>query len=255
MRLQGKTALVTGISKGIGAAIAERLALEGVSVFGIARTPETGEQVVASIAASGGAIAFLRADVSREDAVRGAVAACLSRFGSLDVLVNNAAVQYEVALHETTYEQWRAMVDINLGGYFLTCKHAIPIMQRQGGGVIVNVSSVMGLAADPKLAVYCSTKGGILAMTRAIAVAYGRAGIRANSLCPGDVDTPFNRAYFNSFPDPAAARAVIEDQYPLGRIATPDEVARVAAFLASDDASFINGADIVVDGGVLAKIY
>ena len=179
----------------------------------------------------------------------------LARFGQVDILVNNAAVQYEIALHETTYEQWRTMIDINLGGYFLTCKHTIPIMAQAGGGAIINMSSVMGLVADPKLAVYCATKGGILAMTRAIAVAYGRQGIRANCICPGDVDTPLNQAYFNSFADPAAARTAIENEYPLGRIATPDEVARVCVFLASEDASFINGTQVVVDGGVLAKIY
>jgi NAD(P)-dependent dehydrogenase (short-subunit alcohol dehydrogenase family) len=105
--------------------------------------------------------------------VRDLVTACLAQFGRIDILVNNAAVQYEVALHETTYEQWRTMLDVNLGGYFLTCKHAIPAMLRGGGGSIVNMRSVMGLVADPKLAAYCATKGGILAMTRAIAVAYG----------------------------------------------------------------------------------
>ncbi len=255
MRLRGKTAIVTGTSKGIGAAIAERFALEGASVFGIDRIPATGNQGASGIASPGAEIAFHEADVSRESAVRGAVDACLARFGTVDVLVNNAAVQYEVPLHETTYEQWRTMIDINLGGYFLTCKHAIPIMQRARGGVIINISSVLGLVADPKLAVYCSTKGGILAMTRAIAIAYGHDGIRANCICPGDVDTPLNQAYFDSFSDPAAARAGIENEYPLGRIATPDEIARVAVFLASEDASFINGTHVVVDGGVLAKIY
>jgi NAD(P)-dependent dehydrogenase (short-subunit alcohol dehydrogenase family) len=128
-------------------------------------------------------------------------------------------------------------------------------MVARGGGSIVNMSSVMGLVADAKLAAYCATKGGILALTRAIAVAYGRQGIRANCICPGDVDTPLNQVYFNSYPDPAAARASIEEQYPVGRIAAPDEIARVAVFLASDDASFVTGSYLVADGGVLSKIY
>lgn len=255
MRLQGKVAIVTGHGSGIGQAIATRFANEGAAVLGVDWNRAAGEQVTSEIAQAGGTIVFHEADVSQESAVQGMIAACLERFGHLDVLVNNAAVQYEVALHETTPVQWQRMIDVNLGGVFLGCKYAIPAMIAQRGGVIINMSSVMGLVADPKLAVYCATKGGILAMTRAIAIAYGRQGIRATCICPGDVDTPLNQVYFNSYPDPAAARATIEEHYPLGRIATPDEIARVAVFLASDDATFITGTHVLVDGGVLSKIY
>lgn len=255
MRLQAKVAIVTGHGSGIGQAIAARFAAEGAAVLGVDWNRAAGEQVTREIAQAGGTIVFHEADVSQESAVQGMIAACLERFGRLDILVNNAAVQYEVALHETTPLQWQRMIDVNLGGVFLGCKYAIPAMIAQGGGVIINMSSVMGLVADPKLAVYCATKGGILAMTRAIAIAYGRQGIRATCICPGDVDTPLNQVYFNSYPDPAAARATIEEHYPLGRIATPDEIARVAVFLASDDATFITGTHVLVDGGVLSKIY
>lgn len=255
MRLQAKVAIVTGFGSGIGEAISKRFAVEGAAVLGVDWNHAAGERVASEIAQAGGTIAYHDADVSQESAIQGMMDACLGRFGRLDILVNNAAVQYEVALHETSMEQWQRMIDINLGGVFLGCKYAIPAMIAQGSGVIINMSSVMGLVADPKLAVYCATKGGILAMTRAIAIAYGRQGIRATCICPGDVDTPLNQVYFNSYPDPAAARAAIEEHYPLGRIATPDEIARVAAFLASDDATFITGTHVLVDGGVLSQIY
>lgn len=255
MRLQNKVAIVTGCGSGIGEAIAARFAKEGAAVVGVDWNRAAGERVAGEITSAGGSFLFHEADVSQERAVEEMVATCVKRLGRLDVLVNNAAVQHEVALHETSMEQWQRMIDVNLGGVFLGCKYALPVMIAQGGGVIINMSSVMGLVADPKLAVYCATKGGILAMTRAIAIAYGRQGIRATCICPGDVDTPLNQAYFNSYPDPAAARAAIEEHYPLGRIATPDEIARVAAFLASDDATFITGTHILVDGGILSKIY
>ncbi len=255
MRLQAKVAIVTGFGSGIGEAISKRFAVEGAAVLGVDWNHAAGERVASEITQAGGTIAYHDADVSQESAIQGMMDACLGRFGRLDILVNDAAVQYEVALHETSMEQWQRMIDINLGGVFLGCKYAIPVMIAQGSGVIINMSSVMGLVADPKLAVYCATKGGILAMTRAIAIAYGRQGIRATCICPGDVDTPLNQVYFNSYPDPAAARAAIEEHYPLGRIATPDEIARVAAFLASDDATFITGTHVLVDGGVLSQIY
>lgn len=253
MRLHNRVAIVTGCGSGIGQAIATCFAAEGAAVLGIDWNHAAGEYRVNEITYNGGTILFHEADISQENAVQGMIAACLKHFGRLDILVNNAAVQYEATLHETSMEQWHHMIDVNLGGVFLSCKFAIPVMIAQGGGVIINMSSVMGLAADPKLAAYCATKGGILAMTRAIA--YARQGIRATCICPGDVDTPLNQAYFNSYPDPAAARATIEEHYPIGRIATPDEIARVATFLASDDATFITGTHVLVDGGVLSKIY
>jgi len=255
MRLENKVALVTGCGSGIGEAITARFAAEGAAVLGVDWNRAAGERVTNEIARTGVTIAFHEADVSQGSAVQRMITACMERFGRLDILVNNAAVQSEVALHETSMEQWQRMIDVNLGGVFLGCRQAIPVMIDQGGGVIINMSSVMGLVADPKLAVYCATKGGILAMTRAIAIAYGRQGIRATCICPADVDTPLNQVYFNSYPDPSAARAAIEEHYPLGRIATPDEIARVAAFLASDDATFMTGTHVLVDGGILSQIY
>jgi NAD(P)-dependent dehydrogenase (short-subunit alcohol dehydrogenase family) len=255
MRLRGKVAIITGQASGIGAAVARRFAAEGAAVLGVDRDRARGEEVAAAIERDGGIAAFHEADVSREPAVQGMIAACLERFGRLDVLVNNAAIQYEVPLHETTLRQWQDMLDVNLTGVFLGCKYAVPAMIAAGAGVIINMSSVLGLVGDAKLAGYCATKGGILSLTRAVAVEYGRRGIRAVCICPADVDTPLNQVYFNSYPDPAAARQSIEEEYPLGRIAGPDEIARVAVFLASDDATFISGTPIVVDGGLLSKVY
>lgn len=255
MRLRGKVAVVTGQASGIGAAIARRFAAEGAAVLGVDRDRVHGEEVASAIERAGGIIAFHEADVSREPAVQGMIATCLERFGGIDVLVNNAAIQYEAPLHETTLRQWQDMLDVNLTGVFLGCKYAVPVIMARGSGVIINMSSVLGLVGDAKLAGYCATKGGILSLTRAIAVEYGRRGIRAVCICPADVDTPLNQVYFNSYPDPVAARRTIEEEYPLGRLANVDEIARVAAFLASDDAAFISGAPIVVDGGLLSRVY
>jgi meso-butanediol dehydrogenase / (S,S)-butanediol dehydrogenase / diacetyl reductase len=171
------------------------------------------------------------------------------------VLVNNAAVQIEKPLLEQTLDDFHAVVSTNLLGTFLCSKAVIPGMIEAGGGVIVNVSSVLGLVGDPVLPVYCATKAGILGLTRATALAYAAQHVRCVAVCPGDVDTELNKQYFASQPDPDAFRAYIVGEYPVGRIATVDEIARTIRFLASDEASFITGTHLVVDGGILSRIY
>jgi NAD(P)-dependent dehydrogenase (short-subunit alcohol dehydrogenase family) len=146
-------------------------------------------------------------------------------------------------------------MDVNLKGVYLGCKYAIPAMIAGGGGSIINTSSVLGLVGDPTLAAYCATKGGILALTRAMAQAHGRDRIRVNSICPGDVETPLVKEFFDQHADPTAARQQVAAAYALGRIAQPEEIANVALFLASDESSFITGAQIVVDGGLTSKCY
>ncbi len=199
---------------------------------------------------------FEAGDVGDEDRVAAIVDRVLAeRDGRLDILVNNAAIQKEAKLLEQTTEDFHAVVNVNLLGTFLFSKAALPAMIRQGSGVIVNLSSVLGLVGDPVLPVYAATKAGILGMTRATALAYAADGIRAVAICPGDVDTELNQQYFASQPDPVAFRKRIEGEYPGRRIASVDEIARVAVFLASDDASFINGSHVLVDGGILSRIY
>ena len=173
----------------------------------------------------------------------------------LDVLLNNAAVQVFGTIPETSTSDWHKVLDVNLKGVYLGCKYAIPAMVAAGGGSVVNMSSTLGLVGDPAMPAYGATKGGIIAMTKAMAQAHGRQGIRVNCICPGDVDTPIVQEYFDQQPDPAAARRQVTACYALGRIAQPEEIANVALFLASDESSFLTGAAIVVDGGQTSRCY
>jgi NAD(P)-dependent dehydrogenase (short-subunit alcohol dehydrogenase family) len=248
-RLSGRSAVVTGVASGLGRAVAEALGREGAQVLGCDVNDADGEAAMTAIGA-----AYHHADVSRERDVETLVAAAKTRFGQLDVMVNNAAVQVERELVETSEEQLDRVLATNLKGVFFGCKHAV-LGMRAGGGAIVNVASILALVGDGMLAAYCAAKGGVLGITRATAVQYGREGIRCNAICPGDIDTPLVQAYFNASADPAARRAEVEDEYPLGRIAQPEEIARGVVFLASDDASFVTGQLLVADGGLLADCY
>ena len=249
MRLDGKSAVVTGVGSGLGHAVARELAAEGARVLGCDVNDDAGEETMAGIGD------YRHADVSREDDVERLVAAAVETSGRLDVMVNNAAIQVERELVETTEEELDRVLAVNLKGVFFGCKHAVLAMRRSGGGSIVNVASILALVGDGILAAYCAAKGGVLGVTRATAVQYGKDGIRCNAICPGDIDTPLVQAYFATGPDPAALRARVEAEYPLGRIAQPEEVARAVVFLASDDSSFMNGQPLVLDGGLLADCY
>jgi NAD(P)-dependent dehydrogenase (short-subunit alcohol dehydrogenase family) len=240
---------VTGVGSGLGRAIAREYAAEGAQVLGCDVVDAAGAATMEGIGA------YLHADVSKEADVEALVAAALERFGRLDVMVNNAAIQIEEELAETTEEQLDRILAVNLKGVFFGCKHAVRAMRPQGGGVIVNVASILGLVADGILAAYCAAKGGVLGITRATAVQYGPSGIRCNAICPGDIDTPLVQAYFDTADDPAALRAQVSAEYPLGRIADPQEIARAAVFLGSTDSSFMTGQPLVVDGGLLATCY
>ena len=254
-RLEGKVAIVTGSARGIGKAIAARFASEGALVAGVDVLADEGEQAAREIVAEGGAITFHHADISSEADVRRVVTAVLGEHGRVDVLVNNAGVQREAKLTEVTVEDFHAVVNVNLLGAVLLCREVLPGMVARGSGAIVNMSSVLGLVADPLLPVYGATKAGLLGLTRNIAITYGPDGIRCNAICPGDVDTELHRVYFGAHPAPVAFRGRVEAEYPLRRIASTDEIAKVAAFLASEDASFVSGGHIVVDGAILARIY
>ena len=247
--LDGRSVVVTGVGSGLGQAIARELAAEGARVIGCDVNDEAGSATMAGI---GG---YFHADVSREAEVEALIAHAVSTHGRLDVMVNNAAIQIEEELAETSEEQLDRVLGVNLKGVFFGCKHAVRTMQPQGGGVIVNVASILGLVADGILAAYCAAKGGVLGITRATAVQYGRDGIRCNAVCPGDIDTPLVQAYFNTADDPEALRAEVSAEYPMARIAQPREIARAVVFLAGDDASFMTGQPLVVDGGLLASCY
>jgi meso-butanediol dehydrogenase / (S,S)-butanediol dehydrogenase / diacetyl reductase len=248
-RLEGRGAVVTGVGSGLGREIARVLASEGARVLGCDINDGPGAETMEPIGF------YRHADVSRERDIEGLVAEALERFGKLDVMVNNAAIQIEEELAETTEEQLDQILAVNLKGAFFGCKHAVRAMRPAGGGAIVNVASILALVGDGILAAYCAAKGGVLGITRATAVRYGGDGIRCNAICPADIDTPLVAAYFAAAEDPAARRAEIEREYPLGRIAQPREIARAVAFLACDDSSFMTGQPLIVDGGLLADCY
>ena len=243
---------MTGGARGIGAAIARAYVAEGASVMILDLDGPGAEAMAASIGVGCEARVV---DVSSEAAVEGAFAELNAAGFECDLLVNNAAVQREAALVDQTVEDFRAVVDTNLLGTFLCSRAALRGMLERGSGVIVNLSSVLGLTGDALLPVYSATKHAILGLTRSTAVAYAAAGIRCVALCPGDVDTELNLQYFASQPDPAAFRTRLEREYPGRRMAQPEEIARIAVFLASDDASFINGSYVLADGAIMARLF
>jgi meso-butanediol dehydrogenase / (S,S)-butanediol dehydrogenase / diacetyl reductase len=248
-RLEGRGAVVTGVGSGLGREIAAVLASEGARVLGCDIDDDAG-------AGTMDGIGFYRhADVSREADMEALITDAVDRFGTLAIMVNNAAIQIEEELAETTEAQLDQILAVNLKGVFFGCKHAVRAMRGSGGGAIVNIASILALVGDGILAAYCAAKGGVLGITRATAVRYGRDGIRCNAVCPGDIDTPLVAAYFQTAADPAALRAEVEAEYPLGRIAQPAEIARAVVFLASDDSSFMSGQPLVLDGGLLADCY
>jgi NAD(P)-dependent dehydrogenase (short-subunit alcohol dehydrogenase family) len=248
-RLEGRGIVVTGVASGLGRALATELAAEGANVLGCDVDDAAGAETMEGIGA------YRHTDVSREAEVEALVADAVQRFGRLDAMFNNAAIQVEEELAETTEEQLDRVLAVNLKGPFFGCKHAVRAMRGSGGGSIINIASVLALTGDGMLAAYGAAKGGVLALTKATAVRYGRDGIRCNAVCPGDIQTPILEAYFAAADDPAALRAQAEGEYPIGRIAQPREIARAALFLATDDAGYMTGQELIVDGGLLAECY
>jgi NAD(P)-dependent dehydrogenase (short-subunit alcohol dehydrogenase family) len=251
MRLKDKVALITGAGSGIGRESALLFAREGASVVVADVVEEAGRETVSAIEASGGRAVFVRSDVSRAADVRAMVEAAEKSYGNLDVLFNNAGIfpAADGSVLETDEATWDFVMSVNLKGVFLGCKYGIPALLRSGGGSIVNTASFVALmgAATPQIA-YTASKGGVLSMTREIAVEFARRGIRANAICPGPVETPLLAELFS---DPARrARRMVH--IPPGRLARPEEIARAALFLASDESSYINGAAFTVDGGITA---
>ncbi|HYU46117.1 MAG TPA: SDR family NAD(P)-dependent oxidoreductase [Terriglobales bacterium] len=249
MRLQNKVALITGGTSGIGEAVAELFAREGASVAITGRNDTRGHAITARILESGGTAIFARTDVRHAAECKRAVDATLGSFGRLDILFNNAGVFFPQTTLECSEEEWDLQIDINLKGTFLMSKYALEPMIAQGGGVIINNSSGWGLVGGDKAVAYCASKGGVVLLTKAMAIDHGRQGIRVNCICPGDVDTPM-------LPEDARRRGLEWKTYlagcenrPMGRIGTPDEIAKAVLFLASEDSSFMTGAALVVDGG------
>jgi len=252
MRLENKVALITGGTSGIGEATAILFAKEGARVAITGRNEKRGNAVTAQILEGGEKAIFIRTDVRKANECQRSVDATLSSFGRLDILFNNAGIFYPHTVVDCTEEEWDAQLDINLKGTFLMSKFALPHMIQQSHGVIINNSSGWGIVGGDKAVAYCASKGGVVLLTKAMAIDHGPQGIRVNCICPGDVDTPM-------LPGDARMRGLNWDEYlvgcasrPLGRIGTVDEIAKAVLFLASDDSSFMTGAALVVDGGGVA---
>ena len=248
MRFAGKTVLISGAAQGLGAAMARRFAEEGATVFAGDLKANAGNETVWEIREKGGAAFFLDLDVTSEQSWAEAMSVVLTR-GQLDILINNAGINIREPIETMKAENFDAMLAVNVKGPFLGIKYAIPLLVKSGGGSIINISSVCGLLGHAYTTeAYTTTKGAITLLTKSVAVRYAKYNIRCNSIHPSTVDTPLMRELFK---DPAKKQERL-DEVPLGRLATETDVTNAALFLASDEADFLNGVALPVDGGTSA---
>ena len=273
--LAGKVAVVTGGRGGIGTAVCARFAAEGAAVYATGLSgpaasggadagsgPGAGAGAGVGPAASAGApqapaaVVFHRHDVTSEESTVALMARVERAHGRLDVLVNAAGIEIEKTVEHTSLDEWNRIFAVNVTGTFLTSKHALPLMRRAGGGSIVNFGSYDGFIADPNLAAYCATKGAVHALTRAMACDHGPDNIRVNAICPGYVDTPMLKSFFDAKGDAEAASMRDEARrvHPLGRWGTPEDMANLVNWLAGDEARYATGQLWVLDGGISAQV-
>ncbi len=248
MRVAGKVALISGGAGGIGAATAKLLAKEGAAVVIADLLEDEGRAAEAQIAESGGRALFVHLDVTSEESWRNAVQAAVSSFGKLDILVNNAGVSHRSGVEETTSEAWDKVMDVNVKGVFLGTQAAIPEMRKAGGGSIINISSIYGLVGSGGSAAYHASKGAVRIFNKSTAIQYASENIRANSVHPGFIDTPMTRAHHDN-PNIHKERVA---KTPIGRMGQPEDIAAGILYLASDESSFVTGAELVIDGGMTA---
>jgi NAD(P)-dependent dehydrogenase (short-subunit alcohol dehydrogenase family) len=252
--MTGQVVLISGGTSGIGLAAAELFARQGAAVMLAGRSADKAESAVAHLVAAGAEAAFVRVDVRDEDGVRNLVAETLSQFGRLDVLVNSAGVINRILLTDLEQPDWDAVMDTNLRGVYLTCKHILPVFFEQRSGAIVNVASYLGAyGARETTPAYNASKAGVVSLTRSLALQAGPYGVRVNAVCPGFVLTPLNQEIVRGAPDPAAKERDMARPYPLGRLGRAEDIAPAIVFLASPQASWITGASLVVDGGLTAS--
>ena len=241
MRLKNKVALITGAGRGIGQATAVRFAMEGAKVVVVDIDSKEGEETVEMIKSAGGATVFVQADVSKAVDAEKMVKVAVEKFGKLDILFNNAGIELSGRVEDMPESDWDRVININLKGMFLGSKYAVPQMLKQGGGVIICTASTAGLFGLGREAAYCASKGGVIALTRAMAMDYAAENIRVNCICPGPIGTRLTKPLQSTIKKVA-----------LGRIGKPEEIANAALFLASDESSFVTGSALMVDGGTIA---
>jgi len=254
MKLKDRVAIVTGGAMGIGKGIARVFLREGARVAIADVNRVEGEKAAAELAAGNGEVIFIECDVSSEGSIRGMIEKTLAHFKALHVLVNNAGIGVYKTVLDTTIEEWDRCLAVNLRGVFLCSKYAIPHIKKAGGGAIVNVASVHSYQNAGGTAPYAASKGGVVALTRVMAIDYGRDKIRVNAICPGWIYTPLIKGIFAADADPVKAKQAVERRQVLGRLGEPEEVGETAAFLASEEASYITGASIMVDNGMTAQL-
>jgi len=252
-KLDGKVALITGAGSGIGRATALLFSKEGAKVAVVDWVPTGGQETVRMIKEAGSEAIFIEADVSKSDDVKRMVEKTVETYKRIDILYNNAGIDGEYfPVGMMPEEEWHRVININLNGVFYGSKYTIPIMLKQGGGVIINTASMLSQIGCESMSAYCASKGGVMQLTKAMALDYVRQNIRVNCICPGAILTALSEAIIP--PDPEIAQPIIDSLSPMRRLGLAEEIAQTALYLASDDSSFVTGTSILVDGGLLAGI-
>ena len=248
-----RVALVTGGAHGIGRGIVEEFVRHGERAVIVDRDRTRGSQLESSLRAAGHEALFVETDVRDEAGIQAAIGRTSDVFGRIDVLVNNAGIERYRRPEEYTADDWNAITDTNLRAAFLCTKYAYPFL-RDSRGAVVNISSVQAFANEPQISAYAASKGGLLALTRAMALDYAGDGIRVNAVCPGAIRTGMMEPFIKDQPDPEEAVREIGRRIPLGRVGEPADIAHVVWFLSSSDAAYVTGASVVVDGGLLTRL-
>lgn len=252
-RLKDKVAIVTGGASGIGEATCKLFAREGAKVIVADIQVEKGKAVVAQILKDGNTAEFLRCDMGVQVDIKAMIDHAEARYGRLDTLVNNAAIESPLPEVDTSEEVYDRIMNVNVKGVFFATKHAVPLMRKNGGGSIINISSAYGIKGSTGFAAYHASKGAVRTLTKGTAIAHAREGIRANSIHPGAIDTPLIREAINTNPDPKGFEHAVSSATPIGRLGQPIEIAYGCLFLASDESKFCIGAEFCIDGGMVAQ--